>query len=133
MIVPFEVEHRRQRARIIGHVLGEPGGLFGGQRTPGHEMIDAARHAGIAGAIPVHPEIGVDIVLALGRLHEDEVRAGGAGRVEIDIFLIARHVDPLDRHAAGPVNARMGTIVALHGAIKPSARGAGDQKGREHG
>ncbi|MCY1546330.1 hypothetical protein D9M68_823210 [compost metagenome] len=133
MVVPLEIEHRRQGRGVVRHVLHEPRRLLGSQRAPGHEVIGAARHAGIAGAIPVHPEIGVDIVLALGRLHEDEVRAGGAGRVEIDIFLIARHVDPLDRHAAGPVNARMGTIVALHGAIKPSARGAGDQKGREHG
>jgi len=90
-------------------------------------VIGAARHAGIPGTLPVHAEIGIDIVLAFGRLHEDEVRAGGSGFGEIDIFLIARHVDALHRHGPRPIDCRMRTIIARNSTIKPAASGAGRQ------
>ena len=127
MVVPFEIKHRRQGAGIGRHVLGEPCRLLGGQRAPGHEVIGATRHAGIAGANPVPLEIGIDIVFPLGCLHEHEMDAGAARLGEIDILLIAGHVDALDRHGAGAVDLGMGAIVAGYGAIKTPATGAGGQ------
>ncbi len=94
-------------------------------------MIDAARHPGIAGPFPIGAEIGIDIVLALGRLHEDEMRAAGARAVEIDILLVPRHIDPLDRHAPGAVDLGMGPVVAGNGIVEPTHAAAGGK--RHHG
>jgi hypothetical protein len=67
-------------------------------------MIGAARHAGIARLDPVAAEMGIEVILALGGLHEDEVDSGLEGFAKVDVRLVARDVDPLDRHPASTIH-----------------------------
>ncbi len=113
MAVPLHVQHRRQGGRIVGDVLLEPVHLLLGRAAPEHEVVGTARHARLAGRVPVGAEAVVDMVAALRRLDEGELGAGGADRGPVDVALPLRDVDPLDRMALGARDARMGLGVAV--------------------
>ena len=50
LAVPFDVDHRRQRALDPRHVADEPVGLLAGGAAPVEEVIGAALQAGLLGA-----------------------------------------------------------------------------------
>ena len=51
--VPFQVQHRRQAARLARDVADEPAGLLLGRGAEVEEVIGAARHARRGGAVPL--------------------------------------------------------------------------------
>ena len=92
-------------------------------------MVRTTRHTLRPRPLPVRRKVGVQVVLALGGLHEDEANPIASSRREVYILLVAGHVDPLDRQHAGPVHAPMRTIVALDRAIDAAApRTGGNQQ-----
>ena len=79
---PFDVQDRRQRARLARDIADVPGGLLGARAAEIVVMIGAARDAGIAGLAPVAAEFGVGMIGALGRLQERKADAGRAARFQ---------------------------------------------------
>ena len=93
----LDVEHRGQGVGLDRHMLFEPGHFIHRRSAPINEVISAASNADLFGAGPIGLEALVGTIAALGGLDPDELDAAVLHRVPVDIPLIFRDVDPLDR------------------------------------
>ncbi len=107
LCVPFEIEHRRQRIWVRGHVQHEPQRLLMRRPAPIEEMVGAPRHARVLRALPILEELRIEMIAAFGGLDEGEPRAGGAGLRPIDFALPGGDIDALHRHGVGRCHAFM--------------------------
>ena len=123
----LDVEHRGQGVVLDRHVLLEPGDFLARRAAPVDEVIGAARHAGRLGARPVGGESLVGVIAALGRLDPGESDAAGGHRAPVDIPLIFRDVDAVDRVVAG---LRV-TLVEIERANPGAAAGEAERQREE--
>ncbi|ODT17678.1 MAG: hypothetical protein ABS35_25280 [Kaistia sp. SCN 65-12] len=83
-------------------------------------MVRAAGHSCVASPLPVALETWVDVVAALGGLHENELDAGNASGGEIDILLVSRHIDSLHRQGTSWIDTRMRPAVTVDRCVEAS-------------
>src|SRR5690606_32980551 len=109
--VPLDVERARQGPAVgtpAAAVVDEVVRLGGAARgVGGREVVGAADHAHVVGAVVLLPEVGVAVVRALGGLDEGPFHSAVPQRLPGDVALVAGDVHAL----------RLGDAVGGRGAV----------------
>ena len=113
-MVPLDVQHRWQAARLLGNITDEPARLLFRGATEIIEMIGSASQTCTPCRAPVGLELRVQVIAPFCGLDPREGHARRAHLTPVYIALIARHIDAMDRiapwRAPFPV---VGVIVAV--------------------